>query len=132
MGGSHVRHSPVTVTAFGGRKVDASIVNLCRRACPQAIDFTILDPWAYEEDALSTGAGYLKKHGDDAKSKKHAPSALGLSGACGVVAYTLASLSTLTPLSPLTPYRPPPSYSCTDGSYKPEGGGGGLCALPQS
>eukprot|EP00962_Isochrysis_galbana_P043643 scaffold16694_cov125-Isochrysis_galbana.AAC.3 len=32
------------------------------------------------------------------------PSALGLSGACGVVAYTLASLSTLTPLSPLSPY----------------------------
>eukprot|EP00962_Isochrysis_galbana_P024036 scaffold7341_cov129-Isochrysis_galbana.AAC.6 len=56
--------------------------------------------------------------------KPRLPSALGLSGACGVVAYTLASLSTLTPLSPLTPYRPPPSYSCTDYSYKPEGGGG--------
>jgi len=55
-----------------GRKVDASIVNLSRGACLQAIDFTILDPWAYGEDALSTGAGYLEKHGDDAKSKKHA------------------------------------------------------------
>eukprot|EP00962_Isochrysis_galbana_P016846 scaffold4839_cov136-Isochrysis_galbana.AAC.1 len=48
------------------------MVNLSRGACPQAIDFTILDPWAYVEDALSTGAGYLEKHGDDAKSKKHA------------------------------------------------------------
>eukprot|EP00962_Isochrysis_galbana_P015684 scaffold4498_cov119-Isochrysis_galbana.AAC.44 len=60
--------------------------------------------------------------------KPRLPSALGLSGACGVEAYTRASLSTLTPLSPLTPYRPPPSsYSCTLGTATSLKGGGLDC-----
>eukprot|EP00962_Isochrysis_galbana_P047154 scaffold19186_cov117-Isochrysis_galbana.AAC.1 len=84
------------------------------------------------KESVRTAKGQRVSRRDAARElkKPRLPSALGLSGAYGEVAYTLASLSTLTPLSPLTPYRPPPSYSCTDGSYKPEGGGIGLCALP--
>jgi hypothetical protein len=55
-----------------GRKVDMSIENLSRCAYTQAIDFTIIDPWAHADDALAYGAGYLKKHGDDSKIGKHA------------------------------------------------------------
>jgi membrane-bound lytic murein transglycosylase B len=48
-----------------------SIENLSRCAYTQAIDFTIIDPWAHSNDALASGAGYLKKHGDDSKIRKH-------------------------------------------------------------
>jgi hypothetical protein len=51
---------------------DISIEDLARDACTQAIDFTVLDPWAHAADALASGAGYLAKHGDDAKVAKHA------------------------------------------------------------
>eukprot|EP00962_Isochrysis_galbana_P005221 scaffold1424_cov111-Isochrysis_galbana.AAC.1 len=76
----------------------------------------------WEDGNVCVAVGQRKKLVRLKKPRLPSASALGLSGACGVVAYTLASLSTLTPLSPLTPYRPPHSYSCTDGSYKPEGG----------
>jgi hypothetical protein len=49
-----------------------SIENLSRCAYTQAIDFTIIDPWAHSDDALASGAGYLKKHGDDSKIGQHA------------------------------------------------------------
>jgi membrane-bound lytic murein transglycosylase B len=42
-----------------------AIENLSRCAYTQAIDFTIIDPGAHSDDALASGAGYLKKHGDD-------------------------------------------------------------------
>lgn len=49
-----------------------SIEDLTRNACTQAIDFTVIDPWAHAADALVSGAAYLAKHGDDAKVAKHA------------------------------------------------------------
>ena len=58
-----------------GRKVDRSVENLSRRAAPTAIDFTVVLPWApqHQEEVLQVGGDYLRKFGDLAKTKKHAP-----------------------------------------------------------
>jgi hypothetical protein len=57
-----------------GRKIDISVEDLARNACTctQAINFTVLDPWAHAADALASVAAYLAKHGDAAKVAKHA------------------------------------------------------------
>ena len=59
-----------------GRKVDMSVEDLSRRAAPTAIDFTVLLPWApqHQDEVLRAGRNYLRKFGDEAKTKKHAPS----------------------------------------------------------
>ena len=58
-----------------GRKVDMSVEDLSRRAAPTAIDFTVLLPWAplHQDEVLRAGGNYLRKFGDEAKTKKHAP-----------------------------------------------------------
>ena len=58
-----------------GRKVDMSVEDLSCREAPMAIDFTVLLPWApqHQEEVLQVGGDYLRKLGDQAKTKKHAP-----------------------------------------------------------
>ncbi len=52
-----------------------SAEDLSRRAAPTAIDFTVLLPWApqHQEEVLQVGGDYLRKFGDQAKTKTNAP-----------------------------------------------------------
>ncbi len=54
-----------------------SVEDLLRRAAPTAIDFTVLLPWApqHQEEVLQVGGDYLRKFGNQTKTKKHAPAA---------------------------------------------------------
>ena len=58
-----------------GSKVDMSVEDLSGSAAPMAIDFTVLLPWTqqHREEILKVGGDYLRKFGDQAKTKKHAP-----------------------------------------------------------
>ena len=52
-----------------------SVEDLSRRAAPTTIDFTVMLPWAplHQDEVLRAGGNYLRKFGDEAKTKKHAP-----------------------------------------------------------